>query len=131
MLLIRSFVSVDTQSPTVGEKDRTIKVRVSSLLSDTLLRGLAVDDFPNLASDSESLPFGEPDLDNTPERVLVLDAMVGGLDVRRGRLVADVSGDSFLVGDLVFRTSSAENEEAGGSAGAPSLLGEVMDSAVT
>jgi len=63
--------------------------------------GLPSEDFPNLETDAENLPFGFGELDREMilelEKVLVREPRAGGdegLDVRRGRLAVDVSGDS-------------------------------------
>lgn len=54
----------------------------------------------------------------------------GGLEVRSGRLVVDVWGDSSLSGDLVFATwrgMTVDNEGGGGLTGATSSSGGVME----
>ena len=85
---------------------------------------------PNRGSDRESLPFGEPDLERLSTRLLVREAKVGGLEVRMGRLVDDVSGDSFLVGDRVLRTLRTGVEEVlSGCCKGSSLPEEFIDSA--
>jgi hypothetical protein len=49
--------------------------------------------------------LGEFERDRALVRVLVREPRGGGVEVRMGRLVVDVSGDSFLAGDLVLCTS--------------------------
>ena len=62
--------------------------------------------------------------------VLVREVRVGGLEVRRGRLVVDVSGDSLRVGDLVLRTLRVwEEERSSECCNGSSVMGEFMDSA--
>lgn len=87
-------------------------MRVSSLLSVILDRGLAVVDRLNRARDKEDLPFGELERDKSPESVVDLGVKSEGLAGRNDRieLEADVSDGSSVVGDLVFRTSSGGNE---------------------
>lgn len=109
-----SSVSSDASIPTTGEKDRTISVRVSSLLSATFDNGLAVDDRPKRASDRDDLPFGELDRERMPDNVLDLALRIDGLAGRNGRLEVDVSGDSSVASVLVFRTSSVGKEESVG-----------------
>lgn len=101
-----SSVSGDARTPTTGENDLTIRVRLSSLLSAAVDNGLLVADLPNRAIDKEDLPFGEFDLDKMPDNVLDLEPRTEGLAVRKDRLGIGVSKDSCLVGDRVFRTSS-------------------------
>lgn len=64
-----------------------------------------MDDLPNLAIEDDNLPFGELDREMMLERVLVRESECRGLRAWGGRLVADVSGDSFGAGDLVVRAS--------------------------
>jgi hypothetical protein len=73
--------------------------------------------------------LGELERDKTLERVLVREPRAGGLEVRIGRLVVDVSGDSSLADVLVFWTwrTGIEEKCSGCCRGSP-LLGEVMDS---
>ena len=84
---------------------------MSSYVSAGFPNGLLVCDLPNLETDNDSLPSGELERDMTLEKVLVRDPRAGGLDVRIGRLVVDVSGDSFLAGDLVLCTSRVGIDE--------------------
>lgn len=109
-----SSVSSDARTPTTGENALTINVRVSSLPSATLDRGLAVEDRPKRARDKEDRPFGELDRDNIPDNVLDLDARIEGLEGRKERIEPDVgvSDDSSVAGGLVLRTSSGGSELA-------------------
>lgn len=63
----------------------------------TAPNGDATVDLPSLDSDIEILPLGDADLERTLVILLARLTSVGG---RKD----DVSGDSSLVGDLVFRT---------------------------
>ena len=65
--------------------------------------GLADEDLPKRARESDPLPFGDPDLDKIPEKVLDLEPRNDGLAGRNG---IGVSGDSSTVVDLALRTSS-------------------------
>lgn len=89
--------------------------------------GLAEEDLPNRGSDKDALPFGEPDLDIMPEKVLDLEPRKDdGLAGRNGRVDVDVSGDSSTAG-LALRTSSVgRGESPGGWFVNPSPC-EVMD----
>ena len=72
----------------------------------------------------EILPFGDADLERTLV-ILFARLVIGG---RNDKLVDSVSGDSSLVGDLVFRTLIAEGEMRIGGfwTGSPSC-GDVWD----
>lgn len=98
---------------TVGANARTIKDLESSDPSRELPSGLLKEDFPNLETEADNLPFGEFDLDIILDKVLVRDPNVGGLEVRRGRLVVDVSGDSSVADGVGvgFLTSRMGTEE--------------------
>lgn len=123
----RSSVSGEASTPTTGEKDLTIKVRVSSLLSAILESGLPVDDRPNRAKDKDDLPFGEPDRDRIPESVLERELGIEGLAFLKGSLETGVSMVSSVEGDRVLRTSSAgRGDWLGGWPAGPSPC-EVMD----
>lgn len=98
---------------TVGENARTINDLESSYPSVELPSGLFREDFPNLETEADNLPFGEFDLEMTLDRVLVREPNVGGLERRIGRLVVDVSGDSSVadgvgVGFLMSRMGTEE-----------------------
>jgi len=89
--------------------------------------GLAVDERPKRPRDRDDLPFGEPDRERIPDNVLDRDPKIEGLAGRNGRLEVDVSGDSSVVIDRLFRTSSVGKEElVGGWPALPSPC-EVMD----
>ena len=95
----------------VGESAWTTRDLVSSYVTEGFPSGLLVRDLPNLENDTDSLPLGELERERTLEYVLVREPRGGGLDVRRGRLVVDASGDSFLAGDLVLCTSRVGIED--------------------
>ena len=101
--LTRSSASSDAYTATVGENDRTIKLRTSSSASVVCTSVDANEDRPKRESEIERDPLGESDLTRLLTRVLA-KVDKGGLEGRIGRLVVDVSGESFLAGDLFFET---------------------------
>lgn len=108
-----SSTSLAAHMATVGENARTINDLESSYPSVELPSGLFREDFPNLETEADNLPFGEFDLEMTLDRVLVREPNVGGLERRIGRLVVDVSGDSSVadgvgVGFLMSRMGTEE-----------------------
>ena len=54
-----------------------------------------------------SLPLGELDRDAALLKVLDRDVEIGGLEVRRGRLVVEASGEASAVGARMLRTFKA------------------------
>ena len=71
--------------------------------SEGLLNGEDAEDIPSRDRDRDLLPSGEFDRENLFAMVLARKDEEG-LEDRMGRLVEDVSGDSFPEDDLVFET---------------------------
>ena len=82
---------------------RTIKLLVSSSYSAAFTNVDAVEDRPSRDRERDRPPLGDSDLARVLTRVLGR-VEKAGLEVRSGRLVEDVSGDSSVAGDLVFET---------------------------
>lgn len=98
--------------------------RMSSLFSDGIVSGLETEDLPKREKDKDNLPLGELDLERAPVRVLLLEMIVDGLEVRMGIVVDEESDSSSLAGDRAFLTSRGCAEVL--MNGIPSLS-DVMD----
>ena len=124
--LASSSVSGEAYIATVGENALIMEDRVRSLLSERTSRGEAVR--PIAEAERESLPLGEPDLENSCDVRLVRDVDAAGLEPRKGRLAVEVWGDSSLSGSLIFGTWRGIVEEGGGGDWTVSpSSGDVMD----
>ena len=124
--LARSSVSGEAYIATVGENALIMDDRVWSLLSERTSRGDAVR--PIAEAERESLPLGVPDLEKSCDVRLVRDVDAAGLEPRKGRLAAEVWGDSVLSGSLIFGTwRGVVDARGGGDWTVSPSSGDVMD----
>ena len=104
-----------------------IRLRISSSVSDRWICDDAAADRPKRERDSDRRPLGDSDRPIEFARVLTR-VESGGLELRIGRLVVDISGDSSLGDDLVLETcNGGEDASDGGCWSGSPLSGVVMD----